>query len=96
MPACPVKSLSGLPCLTCGSTRAALALAQLDLLGAVAANPLAVLAWAALVGGGLAVGLLAVLNVPLREPDWVLSPPTRWLLVVGLLANWIYLVGAGV
>ncbi|PYQ15275.1 MAG: DUF2752 domain-containing protein, partial [Acidobacteria bacterium] len=38
---CYLKALSGLPCPTCGSTRAAGCLAHGDLLGAFGMNPLA-------------------------------------------------------
>jgi len=95
LPACPIKAVSGLPCLTCGATRAGLALAQLDIVGAIAVNPLAALAWVALVGGGLVAGLFALLGRPLREPDLRLSLPIRCALVMVFLANWVYLVGAG-
>lgn len=95
LPSCPIKTLSGLPCPTCGTTRAALALSHFDLTGSMAINPLAALVWLGLIVGGLIVGLRAVLNMPLREPKWVLSIPVRGLLVLVILANWLYLVGVG-
>lgn len=95
LPACLIKSWSGMPCLACGTTRAGLALSRLDVAGAFSINPLAALSWITLIGGGLAAGLLALLNVPLREPDLNLSLPVRCLLVTICLANWVYLVGAG-
>lgn len=95
LPGCPVKALIGLPCLTCGTTRAGLALSRLDLVGAISINPLAALAWLVLVGGGLVAGLLALLDIPVREPEWRLSLPMRCLLVMVFLTNWAYLVGAG-
>lgn len=95
LPACPVKGLLDLPCPTCGTTRAAVALSQLDLTGAFVVNPLAALAWIALVGAGLVAGFLAILDRPIREPVWQWSRSVRWLLVLGLVANWVYLVGAG-
>ena len=96
LPPCPVHQILGLPCLTCGATRAGLALARFDPVGAVLINPLATLAWIGLVVGGLVAGLLALVGRPLREPDWRLSLSARWLLVAVLVANWAYLVGAGV
>jgi hypothetical protein len=95
LPGCPIKALIGLPCLTCGTTRAGLALSRLDLVGAISINPLAALAWLILVGGGLVAGLLALLDIPVREPEWRLSLPMRCLLVMAFLTNWAYLVGAG-
>lgn len=95
LPACPIKAMIGLPCLTCGTTRVGLALSRLDLAGAFSVNPLAALAWLGLVGGGLLAGVLALLDVPVREPEWKLSLPMRCLLVMVFLTNWAYLVGAG-
>ena len=95
LPACPVRAVVDLPCPTCGSTRAALALSRLDVAAAISASPLATVAWAGLVGGGLITGLLAVWGRPLREPEWIQSAPVRWALVLAVLANWIYLVGVG-
>ena len=40
MPACPFRELLGVPCLTCGSTRALVALARIDLGAAFSWNPL--------------------------------------------------------
>ncbi len=96
VPSCPVKAIVGLPCLTCGTTRAGAALSRLDLAGSFSINPLAALAWVVLVGGGLVAGFLALWDVPIREPEWNLSWPVRWLLVVVFVANWAYLVRAGI
>jgi hypothetical protein len=72
------------------------ALANLDLPGAFSINPLVSLAWIGLVPGGLVVGVLSLLGVAIREPDWRFSLSTRWLLVGLLFVNWIYLVRAGI
>ncbi len=95
VPACPLKSLSGLPCLTCGTTRAAVALAQGDLAAALALNPLAAAAWLTLVGGGLVAGIAALAGRPLRQPDWAFPLWARLGLVAMLAANWVYLFWAG-
>jgi len=95
LPTCPVKAMTGLPCLTCGAARAGLALSRMDLAGALSINPLAAVAWLTLVGGGMVVGLLTLLDIPVREPEWRLSLSMRCLLVVVFLTNWAYLVGAG-
>jgi hypothetical protein len=96
LPVCPIKAVAGLPCLTCGSTRAALALARLDVLSALAVNPAATLGWLVLVGGGLIAGAAALLGRPFVEPDWRLSTGRRLALVFVLLANWLYLIGTGI
>jgi len=96
LPACPVKAALDLPCPACGSTRAALALAGGDFAAALAANPLAAIGWLALVGGGLSAALAAAVGRPIREPRWRASLVVRVGIVAALLANWIYLLQAGV
>jgi Protein of unknown function (DUF2752) len=95
LPACPFHLLTGLPCPTCGATRAALALARFDLGGAFLVSPLAALGWIALVGGGLVAGAAAlagfgVPEAPARLPLWV-----RAAAIAVVLANWAYLVWSG-
>ena len=51
---CVFRGLTGLPCPTCGSTRAVGRLAALDLAGALAMNPLTTLAAAGVVGWAVA------------------------------------------
>lgn len=92
LPACPVRAWLDLPCPSCGTTRAALALARLDPGAAVAVNPLAALGWIGLVGGGLVAGLMGALDRPL--PSLRLRPTLslRLSVALGLLANWVYLI----
>lgn len=99
LPACPVKSLTGLPCPGCGTTRAALALAELDPIAAFAVSPLAAAAWVGLVGGGLVAGGLALLGV--ATPDLPRPGGRGDLLLrigaaVAVLGNWLYLVATGI
>lgn len=92
LPACPFRAAFGLPCVSCGATRAALALARGDLATALAFNPLAALAWGGVVGGGVAAGLAALAGRGVRQPS---RAQVRWLrlLVPGAAAaNWIYLI----
>jgi hypothetical protein len=89
---CPVRALAGIPCATCGMTRAFVALAHGDPAAALGASPLgtflAACAWA------FAVAALAraALGAPWpRLPDRA----ARALVAVGLgslLANWVWLV----
>lgn len=93
---CVFKLTTGLPCLTCGSTRALARLAEGDLAGAWRMNPLAAAG---------ALGLLPwaaadlVLMLRRRALGLELSPfaarTARVLVVVAALANWAYLVAAG-
>lgn len=93
---CYVKTLSGVPCPTCGSTRALGQLAEADLSGAFAMNPLATL-------GGLVLLLWGAADLALLPRGRALgleirSPLGSWLRIVtilAILANWIYLVAAG-
>lgn len=96
LPECPLKALVGLPCPTCGSTRAALALSHLDLSTALALNPLATAGWLGFVGGGWLAGGAAAIDRPLRRLELPSSLAFRLTLPAVLLANWVYLVLAGV
>lgn len=96
LPACPFRTLIGLPCMSCGTTRAALALAALEPLAALRLNPLATLGWAGLVGGGLVAGSRAVLGRPIAAPRWNVSLKTRLTLVSVGLGNWAYLIWSNV
>ncbi len=93
--ACPFKAATALPCPTCGTARAALALAELDVAGAFVRYPLPAIAWTALVAGGLVAGWLSWRRRPLphlgRLPVWV-----RLGIVGAVLANWAYSIATGV
>lgn len=93
---CTFKSWTGIPCPTCGTARAALALARLDVLGALGRYPLPTIAWSFLIGGGLIVGTMALLGrtpppIPNRLPAW-----GRAAVVAAVLANWMYSIATGV
>lgn len=80
LPPCPFRTLTGLYCPGCGSTRCLHALAHLDLTGALAMNPLLVaslLPLALLVLHG--AGLLPLRLLPLRN---ALAAPRLWLILL--------------
>lgn len=96
-PACQFKSLSGLPCVGCGSTRAFVRFVHGDFIAALQLNPLGTL---------LAVSsVLLVLYTALRftvlrrRPVFIASPGLRTLLrrsaMAFLAINWIYLLVVG-
>jgi len=93
---CMFKGLTGLPCPTCGSTRAAARLFDLDLPGALAMNPLATVV-------AVTIALWAVVDLaflPSRRSLRIeLSPRLRYLLraaiLIAFFANWVYLLAAG-
>jgi hypothetical protein len=93
---CTFKSWTGIPCPTCGTARAALALAQLDVLGALSRYPLPTMAWAFLIVGGLAAGAMALLGrtppeIPRSLPLWA-----RASLIGAVLTNWMYSIAIGI
>lgn len=94
LPACPLRTLTTIPCPTCGSTRAGLALLHADLLGALELNPLATLAGIAFALGGVAAPLWVSLcgpipDLPVRWPLWA-----RLGALGAILLNWAWLVVA--
>jgi hypothetical protein len=96
MTLCLFKGLTGLPCPTCGSTRALGHLVALDFGGALRMNPFTTLA--AVVIAAWAAADLALL--PRRQALGLeVSPRLAFALRVGALvvfvANWVYLVAAG-
>ena len=80
---CPIKSILGIPCPTCGGTRAIIALKSLDLPGALSFNPLITLGM--LISGIWAL-LLFIPNIP--TPDHIKSW-VRVILISGLVAMMI-------
>jgi hypothetical protein len=93
---CVFKGLTGLPCPTCGATRALARLFGLDLEGAIAMNPFVTLV--AVVMAGWAVADLVLLPRH-RSLKVEVSPPLgSWLRAAALVAfflNWVYLLLVG-
>jgi len=93
---CPFRTFTGYPCPSCGVTRSALALAKLDVVGALGRFPLPTLAWIFLIGGGLLAGLSVLLKIEIPRPPQTLERWQVWLLVLVVLANWAYSIATGV
>ena len=93
---CVFKGLTGLPCPTCGSTRALGRLFALDFPGALAMNPFTTLVAVAVAGWAVAD---LVLLPARRALDVAVAPRLGLALRVGalvlFLANWVYLMAAG-
>lgn len=92
---CPFKSLTGFACPFCGATRAAVALAKLDVAGALVHYPLPAVAWILFLAGGLAAPWQACRRRPLPR----LAPMPAWLkagLAAAVLLNWAYSIATGV
>jgi hypothetical protein len=89
---CPFRSLTGIPCPTCGGTRAMIAFAHLDFPTALAMNPLvAVFAVLAL------VYLVHSVRVLITRRPWRPEIPKmfRPAAIAAVLVNWGYLIAVG-
>lgn len=94
LPPCFFHQVTGLPCPTCGGTRAALALLSGDVPGAFHANPLVAAALVVLVGGGLVAGAIAAFGRGVREPARIPGWARAGIVLV-LAANWLWLIVDG-
>jgi hypothetical protein len=93
---CAFKAVTGLPCMSCGTTRAFARLFSLDLPGAVTMNPLSAAVALALVPWGLAdLALLPRGRALALEVAPALAPFVRVTAVALVFANWAYLIVAG-
>jgi hypothetical protein len=94
-PRCPFFAITGLPCVTCGATRSAIAFLHGDFLSAWRWNPLAFVAFCALIAFNLYAAIVLVGRTPrLRIVDWTITEKNAArIVVISLLAlNWIYLL----
>ena len=94
-PKCPFLSVTGLPCVTCGATRSAIAFLHGDFFTALKWNPLVFVALCGLVAFNLYAVIVLVGRLPrLRTVNWSAGEKNMArIAVVGLLAlNWIYLL----
>lgn len=87
---CTMRRVTGVPCATCGSTRAALALTRGDAVSALRYNPFVTIGGVALAGVGvLRVGLGRRVEVGLGRG----GRRVAWCLVgVAFAANWAYVI----
>jgi hypothetical protein len=93
---CFFRLATGLPCPTCGSTRAFGRLFHLDLAGAFVMNPLAAASALVLLLWGLVdMALLPGRRALRASLAPALHNPARFLVVALLLLNWAFLLVAG-
>ena len=91
LPGCFFRELTGLPCPTCGTAHAALALTRLDLPGAIAFNPLATLGDLVFLLGGAAAAAASLAGRPLPEPRLSGLAP-RLAIFFAVAVNWAWLL----
>lgn len=94
---CPFRGMTGLPCPTCGATRAGLALVSGDILLALRMNPpaaVALLGLAPYVAYALVVAWLdwPRLRVRFSAADWLLC---RGAVLASVVATWAFLITDG-
>jgi len=94
-PACTLRAVTGVPCPTCGGTRATLALASGDAALAFRYNPLVTAAWFLLPAAALAAVIRSKRSQRRGHPvpAWRVGAGLG-LLIVALLANWCYILGS--
>jgi hypothetical protein len=91
---CPLKAITGLPCVTCGSTRAALALMAGDLRLALRWNP-AVVVGATVLSGYLVYAATTLLGLVPRLRVVVAADELSWVkrsVALATAALWLFLV----
>lgn len=91
LPGCLFRDLTGLPCPTCGTAHAALAITRLDPAAAFAINPLATLGALLFLLGGAAAAGASLAGWPLREPRLDGLFP-RLAAILAVAANWAWLL----
>ena len=94
-PKCAFKTVTGLPCVTCGSTRSLIEFLHGHFLAALKWNPLAFAAICGLVAFDLYAAVVLIgRTARLRIIDWTAGEKTaaRCGVIGLLLLNWIYLL----
>jgi hypothetical protein len=91
---CIFRSLTDVPCPTCGTTRAATAFLEGNLWAAFAANPLAAAVGLIFVAGAPLAALWAVSRWPIPKLTKSSLGWTRICMVLLVAVNWLYLIVA--
>lgn len=98
LPGCPFHAMTGLPCPTCGGTRALMALARLQWHEALVLNPL--VTSAAVLWGPLMLAFALPARSARRSPAEPAlrlfgTSAGRLIFIAMIAANWAYLISAG-
>jgi hypothetical protein len=94
---CPFRHLTGIPCVTCGGTRALLALTRGDVQAAFVWNPLVTLAGIGAMVFLLYAAIVTTLRAPrvrvrLADRDRFVFNAAAWAAIAG---NWVFLILQG-
>ena len=97
LPRCAFKTITGLPCPTCGVTRTIIALSRGDVDRALFMNPLAAIAAAAGVLYLLYAAAVLALRLPRFRPTVSAAGARRLRIgaVAAIAGNWIWLIATG-
>ncbi|MBM3879745.1 MAG: DUF2752 domain-containing protein [Verrucomicrobia bacterium] len=93
LPPCALRAITGVPCPFCGSTRAAVAVAQGELGTAVQLNPLfgGLGLWILVWFGSWLIDRATGSQLEARLVRWSKRRTALWLLGTATAANWVYL-----
>ncbi|MEO6847541.1 MAG: DUF2752 domain-containing protein [Chthoniobacterales bacterium] len=95
MPHCAFRTVTGIPCLTCGSTHSLQALLQRNWLMAIRWNPLCVLTIAAIIMGAIYAVITLVFRLPririinMNAREILLM---RLVVVILIAIDWVYVI----
>lgn len=93
---CVFKAVTGVPCLTCGTTRALALLGHLDVAGALAMNPLAAAGVLVLAPWAMAdLALMSGRRALVLELSPAAARVARIAVVAAAVLNWVWLVAVG-
>jgi hypothetical protein len=97
LPLCGFKTITGLPCPTCGVTRTVIALSRGDLSRGLFMNPLAALACGAGLLYLLYAAIVLALRLPRLRPTITATGARRLRIAVCavLAINWVWLIATG-
>jgi len=89
---CVFRAWTGVPCPSCGTTRAAVAFLGGHLPEAFALNPLAAAVGFAFVAGAPLAVLWVFSGLPVPSLSGQMRPWVRWAVVAAICGNWVYLI----
>lgn len=94
LPVCGFRALTGLPCPLCGGTRSLLAWSRLDLVSALAANPLLFVVCAGIIAAAArwVAGVRGHSQLAARARAWSRGRGARVALGAAVALNWLYLL----